>query len=129
MGWDRGVNWKFDVFAFGKRIAKEKTLAEKFKAIAATPFMTIAQLKARFPVREYVERILKLTVAADNQTKCPFHDGKTNTSLVVDPERGIWTCFGGWQPEDGQEQLTGDVINAHQRAFNLATLREAKQSL
>jgi hypothetical protein len=124
----RRMGWKFDVSAMAARIAKEKATAKKFKAILATPMMTIDELKEEFPIKEYFEQILKCEFVAD-QAKCPFHDGKSDTALVVHPASGIWTCFGGCQPMEGKENLTGDVIDAHQRAFKLTSISEAKQSL
>ena len=48
---------------------------------------------------------------------------------MIDPKGGIFTCFGGCPPKEGKDHLTGDVIDLHQRAFNLASLSAAKQSL
>ena len=125
----RRMGWDFKVDCIAERIAKGKVAAEKVKAIVSAPMMTMTELKAMIPIKWYCEQILKLTFSADNKCKCPFHNGKGTTSFVIDPKGGIFTCFGGCPPKEGKDHLTGDVIDLHQRAFNLASLSAAKQSL
>ena len=119
MGWT-----SINVKGLAEHVAKQKV-----RAIVATPMMTMAELKARFPIKEYCERILKLTFSADNQTKCPLHNGTSLTTFVINPKKGIFTCFGSCPPKDDREYFTSDVIDLHRRAFNLPTLSAAKQSL
>lgn len=122
MGWDFKVNY------MAEQITKGKAAAAKFKAIVATPVLTIEEIKAPFPIKEYCENYLGVHFNANHKCRCPFHKGKS-TSFVIDPRKGIFTCFGGCQPRDDREFLTGDVIDLHQFAFNLPDLRAAKASL
>ena len=108
---------------------REKTFAEKFDALVATPFMTMADLKAKVPIQWYCEEILKLTFSADLKTKCPFHDGTSKTSFVINPQTRKFTCFGGCPPTEGRENFTGDVTDLHKRTFNFENLSAARQSL
>jgi hypothetical protein len=132
------MGWKFKVHYIAEQIAKEKAwaarfndkaLAEKFNAIAATPLMTMADLKAKVSIQWYCEQILKLTFSAGYKTKCPFHNDTSGDSFVIHPAKRIFTCFGGCPPINGREYFTGDVIDLHQRAFTLENLSAARQSL
>jgi hypothetical protein len=102
---------------------------DRAKAFDSVPILTIKKLKAKWPIKLYCEQILKLTFSRDFKTKCPFHNGDSDTTFVIDPKTGRWTCFGGCEPEPGREFATGDVIDLHQRAFNLPILVEALKSL
>ena len=44
--------------------------------------MTMADLKAKVSIEWYCEHILNLTFA-DYKTKCPFHDGTSETTFVI----------------------------------------------
>ena len=124
----RRMGWPFKVGVMAERITKGKAVAEKFKDVVATPVLTINELKARFPIKEYCENYLGLHFNENNKCRCPFHNGKS-TSFVIDPGMNIFTCFGGCPPKDGREFLTGDVIDLHQFAFKLPNLSAAKASL
>ena len=66
----------------------------------------------------------------DLKTKCPFRGGRSETTFVIDPTTGVFTCFGGCEPKkEEEEHLTGRVIDLHQRAFALKTWSEAKKYL
>jgi hypothetical protein len=112
---------------FLKHIKLDLKLSQEFDSISA--LMTIQEIETRFPIQWYCEEILKLRFK-DLKAKCPLHDGKSDTSFVIDPATGVFTCFGGCEPkEEEEEHLTGRVIDLHQRAFTFQTWSEAKKSL
>jgi DNA primase len=73
----------------------------------------LGQLKARFDIREIVERYVKLERRGrDYWCQCPFHDDRT-PSFKLDPRRQDGHCFGcGWH---------GDLIAFVAKAEGIST--------